>query len=219
MIRIFFIIICMFTNMYVLSCYPSNQAIKSYIVETVKRLFRSQHEKNSLLLFFFIFTGIFLLNELGNITRIIRSFRIFFVSLFFSWSIWSIIKIKGILHNCSKIITELTPDNSPIFLLFLNIFRHFLRGVMSGIILSLRITANLRSGELILSLISFMADNIVLKFGQILFTLLELLIGSVQAFIFIKLRCLFYKDMIFLFLQIYNTYDYKMNDVYNSKSS
>lgn len=179
--------------------------------------------------FFFLSLLKFILNEFKNIinfsfSNIIILIRIFFFIIFnnfiglfpyiftssthirfcFSLSInlWIRIILYRWINFYNSIFTHLIPLNTPYFLIPFIVIIELIRLIIRPITLSIRLTANIIAGHLILSLIGSFNINIqkisiifiILIIQNILF-ILEISVSLIQAYIFSILSLLYIKEI------------------------
>lgn len=148
-------------------------------------------------LFIFIITN----NFFGLFPYIFTSSRHLRFSLSISLSIWITIIIYGWLNYTNDIFSHLTPIGTPSILIPFMVLIESISLAIRPITLSVRLTANIIAGHLLLSLlgstgtiISF-SIIIFLLLTQILLFILEISVSLIQAYVFSILSSLYRREI------------------------
>jgi len=158
---------------------------------------------------FSLFSFILSLNLLGIIPYVFAVTSHISVTFTLSLSIFLGVTILGFLRHRLNFLSLFFPENSPMILAPLLVFIELLSYTARAISLAIRLSANISSGHLLLSILAGFAFtmltsgcpalmlvsslDIVVVF---LFTILELAIAVIQSFVFTLLTCIYISDAI-----------------------
>jgi ATP synthase subunit 6 len=154
--------------------------------------------------YIFIFTSllitIFSSNVLGVIPYIFTATSHLIVSLTLSLPIWITFMLFGWLNNTNLIFTHIIPIRTPIFLANFIVIIETISTFIRPLTLTVRLTANIIAGHLIILLISGLSESYLpsyfLNFLFITITLrLELAIAFIQSYVFITLLSLYLNEI------------------------
>jgi len=179
---------------------------------------------NSQYTLFFLNLLLFIKNELKPLLSVIRKgILIFYISLFsslllinffslfpfiftrtahislafpLSFVIWLGIIIFGWLNNRKHMISHRVPFGTPLVLINFIVIIELIRNIIRPITLSVRLTANIVAGHLLLRLLGRFSLMRILIFnfsilGIIILSLLELAVSFIQSYVFITLITLY----------------------------
>lgn len=173
--------------------------IINYIFNEFKILI--SYSFSNLIIFISLIIIIFTNNFLGLFPYIFTSSRHIRFCLSLSLSLWASIIIYRIINYLNNLLTHLTPQGTPILLMPFMVIIESIRLIIRPITLSIRLTANIIAGHLLLSLLGssgtlitrFTLLNIIL-FSQILLFTLEIAVAIIQAYVFSILTTLYSND-------------------------
>ena len=153
------------------------------------------------LLFLSLFFYIILNNFISIFPYIFNCSNHIIFSLLFALSLWISFIIFGWLNNYNHIFIHLTPKGTPEILIFFIVIIEFIRNLIRPITLSVRLSANIIAGHLILILLR--KNNYILNlFWIFIFTILqsiliilELNVRIIQGYVFSILSILYSKEI------------------------
>lgn len=114
---------------------------------------------------------------------------------------WLSIMILGWVYNTNLIFSHLVPNNTPIYLINFIVIIETIRNLIRPLTLTVRLTANLIAGHLLLRLLRSIKFNLsyksipILILIQTILIILELSVAVIQAYVFSLLICLYYLDV------------------------
>nr|AWN56350.1 ATP synthase F0 subunit 6 [Pheidole oxyops] len=156
---------------------------------------------SNLIIFISLLIMIFFNNFMGLFPYIftISSHMSFCLSL--SLSLWIGMMIYSLINYFNDLMTHLTPQGTPTLLMPFMVIIESISLIIRPITLSIRLTANMIAGHLLLSLLgsagqslnNFILLNIML-FSQILLFTLEISVAMIQAYVFSILTTLYSSD-------------------------
>nr|AWN56329.1 ATP synthase F0 subunit 6 [Pheidole flavens] len=173
--------------------------IINYIFNEFKILI--SYSFSNLIIFISLMMMIFTNNFLGLFPYIFTSSSHMSFCLSLSLSLWASMMIYSIINYLNNLLTHLTPQGTPILLMPFMVIIESISLIIRPITLSIRLTANMIAGHLLLSLLgssgtlitSFTLLNIML-FSQILLFTLEIAVAIIQAYVFSILTTLYSND-------------------------
>lgn len=156
---------------------------------------------SNLIIFIRLIIIIFFNNFLGLFPYIFTASRHIRFCISLSLSLWLGIIIYRIINYLNNLLTHLTPQGTPALLIPFIVIIESIRLIIRPITLSIRLTANIIAGHLLLSLLgssgqlisSIFLINIIL-FSQILLFILEISVSIIQAYVFSILSTLYSRD-------------------------
>lgn len=169
------------------------------IINEIKRNLMHKNQKFSLL-FISVFSIILLLNCLGLTPYVFTPTRHISLSIILAFPIWLTLILKGWISSFNKIITHLVPLGSPIILTFFIVIIETVRNLIRPITLSVRLSANIISGHLLIHLITSIPYNyppVLLIILPLIFALiiLETAVAIIQRYVFITLASLYSNEI------------------------
>nr|QLY89543.1 ATP synthase F0 subunit 6 [Polycentropus flavomaculatus] len=123
------------------------------------------------------------------------------LNILLSLPTWLSIMILGWMYNTNLMFSHLVPNNTPIYLMNFMVIIETISNLIRPLTLTVRLTANLIAGHLLLSLLSSMKFNLSYKsipmliLIQTILIMLELSVAVIQAYVFSLLICLYYLDV------------------------
>lgn len=150
------------------------------------------------------FVSIFLLISINNLIGLFpyiftnSSHIIFSISL--SLPIWINLIIFGWINNTNFIFSHIIPQRTPIILIPFIVLIETIRNIIRPITLTIRLTANIIAGHLLLTLLRQRATNSIISISliiiliQIILLILEFRVSIIQAYVFTILRILYTKE-------------------------
>lgn len=169
----------------------------SYLFKEFKILLGKKINVINLLIFIRIFIFILLNNVIGMFMYIFTSTRHLVVRISISLILWISIIIFGWLNYSNYIFIHLVPSGTPIILIPFIVLIETVRNLIRPLTLAVRLSANIISGHLLMTLISSTGRNLnnlflrTILFGQIILIILEFSVAIIQAYVFTILRTLY----------------------------
>lgn len=121
-----------------------------------------------------------------------------------SLTIWTRIILFGWINFTNHIFIHLTPSNTPYILIPFIVIIEFIRLIIRPITLSIRLTANIIAGHLLLSLLGSSNINVInlytlitIIFIQIILFILEISVSLIQSYVFSILSLLYRKEILY----------------------
>nr|BCG67096.1 ATP synthase subunit 6 [Amblyomma testudinarium] len=120
-------------------------------------------------------------------------------TMFYAFSIWISLMIFSILNKFNKIMTHLVPLGSPIMLSFFMVLIETVSNLIRPITLSVRLTANMISGHLLIHLLSSMMLEMqffmFMIIIMIMLLILETAVAFIQSYVFMTLISLYINEV------------------------
>lgn len=163
------------------------------LTKEFRLILASNYSKNSHLFFLTLFLFIFTRNFMGLFRYIFTPTSLIVISLslrIFSWTG----RFLFYFNSKEKLMVHLTPQNTPSYLISFMVFIERLRNLIRPITLSVRLTANITAGHLLLILASSILSFLPSFLSQISLFCLELVVSLVQAFVFTLLIVIYIRE-------------------------
>lgn len=147
-----------------------------------------------------IFFYILFNNIIGLYPYIFTRSRHIIFSLRISLPLWLRIIIFGWINNTNYIFSHIIPQGTPNLLIPFIVLIETIRNLIRPRTLSIRLTANIIAGHLLLSLLSQRADKsplfirLIILLIQIILLILEFRVSIIQSYVFTILRTLYSKE-------------------------
>lgn len=175
--------------------------ILSLIIKEFKVLIHYSY--SNLILFLRLFLLILINNFIGLYPYIFTVSSHIRICLSLSLPIWLGIIFYGWINFLNDIFTHLIPTGTPIFLIPFIVIIETIRLIIRPITLSIRLTANIIAGHLLLSLLGSSGTNInfislsfiLLILSQIILIILEISVSLIQAYVFSILSSLYSREI------------------------
>nr|YP_010872944.1 ATP synthase F0 subunit 6 [Pheidole flaveria]WGV34143.1 ATP synthase F0 subunit 6 [Pheidole flaveria] len=156
---------------------------------------------SNLIIFLSLLIMIFFNNFLGLFPYIFTSSSHMGFSLSLSLSLWLGMMTYSITNYLNNLLTHLTPQGTPMILMPFMVMIESISLIIRPITLSIRLTANMIAGHLLLSLLGSSGELIysmimmyIMLFTQILLFILEISVSMIQAYVFSILLTLYSND-------------------------
>uniref|UniRef100_UPI0030FE8285 ATP synthase subunit 6 n=1 Tax=Bothriocroton hydrosauri TaxID=59643 RepID=UPI0030FE8285 len=183
---------------------PSNIIISWKIL--LKKLFQEMMNnlKNAKLKNILILNSIFILilisNLIGLLPYVFTSSSHLIFSMFLAFPIWISLILFGVVNKFNMMMYHLVPLGSPIFLSVFMVMIETISNLIRPITLSIRLTANMISGHLLIHLLSSMAllSNFMMIMSipiMIILMILETAVAAIQSFVFVTLISLYINEI------------------------
>lgn len=136
-------------------------------------------------------------NLIGLIPYIFTATSHIVITLTLAIPLWLRLIIFGWLNNTNKIFAHLLPSGTPPILIIFIILIESIRNIIRPITLSIRLSANIIAGHLLLTLLGNQGSiyniksNILIINTQLLLLVLELAVAIIQGYVFIILISLY----------------------------
>nr|YP_011017358.1 ATP synthase F0 subunit 6 [Amblyomma tigrinum]WQF69021.1 ATP synthase F0 subunit 6 [Amblyomma tigrinum] len=146
-----------------------------------------------------IFLIIFFSNVSGLLPFVFTPSSHLVFSMLFSFPFWTSLIIFGIVNKFNMIMCHLVPMGSPILLSFFMVLIETISNIIRPITLSIRLTANMISGHLLIHLLSSIMMKLPYYFLMLLIMMmllvLETAVAIIQSFVFITLISLYINEI------------------------
>lgn len=173
--------------------------VTNYIFNEFKILIR--YSFSNLIIFIRLIIIIFFNNFLGLFPYIFTASRHIRFCFSLSLSLWLGIILYSIINYLNNLLTHLTPQGTPVLLMPFIVIIESIRLIIRPITLSIRLTANIVAGHLLLSLLGSSGQLIsgifllnIILISQILLFILEIAVSIIQAYVFAILSTLYRRD-------------------------
>jgi len=177
-----------------------NQMITKLHIE-FKILINSSYNGRTLI-FISLFSIILFNNFLGLFPYIYTSTRQIVITLSLALPLWLTFIIYGWLINTQHIFTHLVPQGTPSLLIMFIVCIETIRNIIRPGTLTIRLTANIIAGHLLLTLLGNTRINIIMYITvflliiQILLLILEFAVSIIQSYVFTVLSTLYSREVI-----------------------
>nr|QFQ33835.1 ATP synthase F0 subunit 6 [Amblyomma geoemydae] len=156
-------------------------------------------KKKFLFFLIMIFTMIMYNNFFGLFPYIFTPSSHLIFTMFYSFPIWLSLMSFGLLNKFSMMMIHLVPLGSPLMLSFFMVLIETVSNLIRPITLSIRLTANMISGHLLLHLLSSMMMEwhsfVLMSFIMFLLLILETAVALIQSFVFMTLISLYINEI------------------------
>nr|YP_010178023.1 ATP synthase F0 subunit 6 [Conaspidia wangi]QSZ78254.1 ATP synthase F0 subunit 6 [Conaspidia wangi] len=171
------------------------------IHQELKVLMGNNAFKGTTLIFISLFFFIMMNNSLGLFPYIFTSTSHLTMTLTLALPLWLSINLYGWINNMNHMFSHLVPQNTPTILMPFMVLIETISNLIRAITLSVRLTANMIAGHLLLTLLSstgiLMSTSMTffLILIQILLLLLESAVSIIQAYVFMVLSTLYSSEV------------------------
>lgn len=155
----------------------------------------------TVLIFISLFSFIFFRNFIRLFPYIFTNTRHLVFNLTLALPLWLSFLIFGWLNKTHSMFTHLVPQGTPIILIPFIVCIETIRNIIRPITLTIRLTANLIAGHLLLTLLGNIGSTLILilipllLLIQILLLTLEASVAIIQAYVFSVLITLYYREI------------------------
>lgn len=196
-LSIFSVLIIIPINFWILN---SRWSIIKLNVETkIKEEFKNiTHHKEIILFSISIFLIIAINNIMGLFPYIFTSTRHLSISISMALPIWIILIIYGWINHTNSIFIHLLPTGTPYLIIPIIIIIETTGNIIRPVSLSVRLTANIIAGHLLITLLGNLRDinSLILTFPvKIILTIFESAISIIQAYVFSTLITLYSREI------------------------
>nr|YP_009720750.1 ATP synthase F0 subunit 6 [Athalia icar]QGL07079.1 ATP synthase F0 subunit 6 [Athalia icar] len=164
-------------------------------------LLENKKSKGMTLLFVTFFTYIFFNNFLGLYPFIFTSTSHLSLSLTLALPLWLGLMLYGWIKNTNHMFSHLIPQNTPFMLMPFMVLIETTSNIIRSITLSVRLTANMIAGHLLMALLSSngsllsLPGILFLTFVQFFLLILESAVAIIQAYVFTVLSTLYSSEV------------------------
>nr|YP_010758763.1 ATP synthase F0 subunit 6 [Binodoxys acalephae]WEX30808.1 ATP synthase F0 subunit 6 [Binodoxys acalephae] len=164
-----------------------------------KVILKSKFNLNNLMFYMGMFIFIMMNNFMGLFPYIFTSSSHLIYSLSLSLPMWLGLMFFGWIKNTKFMLCHLVPQGTPFALMFFMVLIESLSNVIRPFTLSIRLTANMIAGHLLLTLLSsFIPEMFVLYLVvllvQLVLLILEISVSLIQSYVFVILMILYLKE-------------------------
>nr|ATW72793.1 ATP synthase F0 subunit 6 [Atta sexdens rubropilosa]AWN56121.1 ATP synthase F0 subunit 6 [Atta sexdens rubropilosa] len=153
---------------------------------------------SNIIIFISLISFIFFNNFLGLFPYIFTASSHMSFCLSMSLSLWLSLMLYSIINYLNNLLIHLTPSGTPFMLMPFMVIIESISLIIRPLTLSIRLTANMIAGHLLLTLLGSSGLNIsnslmlpILIFTQILLYILEISVSMIQAYVFSILSTLY----------------------------
>nr|QXT59991.1 ATP synthase membrane subunit 6 [Mesocallis pteleae] len=154
-------------------------------------LYKSKNIKSPSFLFITLFMFIFLNNFLSLFPYIFSSSSHMIFSMTLAMPFWFFFIILSIIKNTKNMIAHLIPLSTPIYLAPLMTIIETMSIFIRPFSLSIRLTANMIAGHLLMTLLNSNSMMIIILFIQMFMMMFELCVALIQSYVFSILSSLY----------------------------
>nr|QKZ95163.1 ATP synthase F0 subunit 6 [Habrobracon hebetor] len=164
-----------------------------------KIILKFKFNLNNLIYLISLFIYILMNNFMGLFPYIFTSSAHLMFSLTFSLSMWIGLMMFGWLKNTKFMFAHLVPQGTPFILMFFMVLIELLSNLIRPLTLAVRLTANMIAGHLLLTLLGMFTPNflnfyLIILLCQLLLLILEIAVSLIQAYVFVILMTLYFKE-------------------------
>nr|CAQ52863.1 F-ATPase subunit 6 [Paracletus donisthorpei]CAQ52866.1 F-ATPase subunit 6 [Paracletus cimiciformis]CAQ52869.1 F-ATPase subunit 6 [Paracletus cimiciformis] len=154
-------------------------------------LYKSKNIKSPSFIFMTLFMFILLNNFISLFPYIFSSSSHMIFSLSLAMPFWLFFIIMSMYKNIKNMITHLIPLNTPIYLAPFMTIIETMSILIRPMSLSIRLTANLIAGHLMMTLLNFNSMMFIIIMIQMFMMLFELCVAFIQSYVFSILTSLY----------------------------
>nr|QXT59987.1 ATP synthase membrane subunit 6 [Dasyaphis rhusae] len=154
-------------------------------------LYKSKNIKSPSFMFLALFMFIFLNNFMSLFPYIFSSSSHMVFSLTLALPFWLFFIIKSMIKNTSNMIAHLIPLSTPIYLAPLMTIIETMSIFIRPFSLSIRLTANMIAGHLLMTLLNSNSMMIIILMIQMFMMTFELCVAMIQSYVFSILSSLY----------------------------
>jgi len=175
--------------------------ILNLLYNEFKIIVNNKSLNSSILIFISLFIFIIINNILGLFPYIFTGTAHLILNLTLALPFWLSFLVFGWLNKTQHIFTHLVPQGTPIVLIPFIVCIETIRNVIRPITLTVRLTANIIAGHLLLTLLGNIGPNLIfifipiLLFVQILLLTLESAVAIIQSYVFSVLITLYSREV------------------------
>nr|QZX44069.1 ATP synthase F0 subunit 6 [Aphidius gifuensis]QZX44070.1 ATP synthase F0 subunit 6 [Aphidius gifuensis]QZX44071.1 ATP synthase F0 subunit 6 [Aphidius gifuensis]QZX44073.1 ATP synthase F0 subunit 6 [Aphidius gifuensis]WLE65461.1 ATP synthase F0 subunit 6 [Aphidius gifuensis] len=164
-----------------------------------KIILKNKFNMNNLLFYISLFLFIMMNNFMGLFPYIFTSSSHLIYSLGLSLPMWLGLMMFGWIKNTNFMFAHLVPQGTPFILMFFMVLIESLSNIIRPFTLSIRLTANMIAGHLLLTLLSSFIPNfflfyLIVLILQLMLLILEVSVSLIQSYVFVILMILYLKE-------------------------
>nr|UUB72572.1 ATP synthase F0 subunit 6 [Bombyx mori] len=166
-----------------------------------KTLLKNNYFNGSTFIFISLFFFIFFNNFLGLFPYIFTSTSHLTMSLSLSMPLWLSFMLYGWIKNTNHMFIHMIPQGTPYILMPFMVIIETISNIIRPGTLAVRLTANMITGHLLMTLLSSTGTNmsfymiIILIFIQIMLMILESAVAIIQSYVITILSTLYYSEV------------------------
>nr|AGI97870.1 ATP synthase F0 subunit 6 [Eriosoma auratum] len=168
-----------------------NFIITNNLNKEMLMLFKTKKIKSPSFIFINLFMFIFLNNFLSLFPYIFSSSSHMIFSLTLALPFWMFFIIMSMTKDLKNMIIHLIPLNTPLMLSPLMTIIETMSIFIRPLSLSIRLTANLIAGHLLMTLLNFSSLMLIIMFIQMFLMMFELCVAMIQSYVFSMLSSLY----------------------------
>nr|QTH79164.1 ATP synthase F0 subunit 6 [Heptamelus sp.] len=167
----------------------------------LKTLLGKSFSKGSTLIFISLFIMIMFNNFLGLFPYIFTSTSHLTFTISLALPMWLSFMLYGWMNNTNHMFAHLVPQNTPPILMPFMVLIESISNMIRALTLSVRLTANMIAGHLLMTLLSSMGPSMsinIISFMilvQILLMMLESAVAIIQSYVFMVLSTLYSSEV------------------------
>nr|AKM70057.1 ATP synthase subunit 6 [Neothoracaphis yanonis] len=154
-------------------------------------LYKTKKTKSPSFMFITLFMFIFINNFMSLFPYIFSSSSHMIFSLTLAIPFWLFYIMMSTIKNTKNMIAHLIPLNTPIYLAPLMTLIETMSIIIRPMSLSIRLTANLIAGHLLMTLLNFNSMMIIILLIQMFMMMFELCVAIIQSYVFSILTSLY----------------------------
>lgn len=172
-----------------------------YLNNEFKVIFRNKVYNNFTLITISIFIFIILNNFIGLFPYIFTGTRHLTLNLSLALPLWLRLLIYGWFNKTNHIFRHLVPQGTPLILIPFIVCIESIRNIIRPITLTVRLTANIIAGHLLLTLLGNMGSTVnnffipVILLIQVILLVLESAVAIIQSYVFAVLITLYIREI------------------------
>nr|UXW93494.1 ATP synthase F0 subunit 6 [Hymenoptera sp. 4 GYN-2021] len=167
----------------------------------LKNLMGKGFKSGSTLIFISLFLMILFNNFLGLFPYIFTSTSHLSLTILLALPLWLSFMLYGWINNTNHMFAHLVPQNTPSILMPFMVLIESISNLIRALTLSVRLTANMIAGHLLMTLLSSMGISMmssmimILIFIQIILLILESAVSIIQSYVFMVLSTLYSSEV------------------------
>nr|UQU69066.1 ATP synthase F0 subunit 6 [Megabeleses sp.] len=164
-------------------------------------ILKNNMNKSSTLIFMSLFSFIIYNNFLGLFPYIFTSTSHLSLTLMMAFPLWLSFMLFGWINNVNHMFAHLVPQNTPPLLMCFMVLIESISNLIRSLTLSVRLSANMIAGHLLMTLLSSASMNMSLYFTtfliliQVLLLTLESAVAIIQSYVFMILSTLYASEV------------------------
>nr|YP_010180060.1 ATP synthase F0 subunit 6 [Anisopteromalus calandrae]QUX32906.1 ATP synthase F0 subunit 6 [Anisopteromalus calandrae] len=169
----------------------------NYLMSEFYNLLNNKMNNMNILLFISMFMMIMLNNFMGMFPYIFTSSSHLSFSMSLSLVLWVALMLFGWINFTNHMLTHLVPQGTPVLLMPFMVLIETISNLIRPITLSVRLSANMIAGHLLMTLISSTGTSlsvvmlVMMLLSQSILIILELSVSIIQAYVFTVLSTLY----------------------------